>query len=174
MNSAYSYFAVALDLISTDKVRALFKRLGYQSQVSAASCMEILDQEGARFGVPFAQMAKEAARTPVAKAKFLTAAQMSKASGSSAGSGMSAAQKSEMGMQWFDKISTLLLGGMQSVDDIVNATNGTDGTLAQAALLQQQLQYQEQQQKKTLYWILGGLGVIIIVIVFVTALSKRS
>ena len=90
------------------------------------------------------------------------------------GTPMTAQQKSDAGLQWFNAIASLFGTAINSVDDIANATNGTNATLAQAELQRQELLRQEQAQKTTLYWILGGIGVLLIVVIFVVALTKRQ
>lgn len=176
MGTVLAIFTTALDLIGKDKVGGLLKSLGYESEPTPALCIEVLDREGANFGKPFGQMMLEAAKSPVAKAKFLVAAQrLSKANGATQdASGLTAQQKSDMGLAWFEKIGGLLTTGMASVDDIIDAANGTNAMNAQAAYMYQQRLAEEQQQKKTLYWIIGGIGVLLIVTVFIIALSKRS
>lgn len=176
MSTVLAIFNTALDLIGTDKVGGLLKSLGYESEPTPALCIEVLDREGENFSKPFGEMMLQAAKSPVAKAKFLVAAQnLSKASGTTgAASSLTAQQKSDMGLAWFEKIGGLLATGISSVDDIIDATNGTNAMNAQAAYLYQQRLAEEQQQKKTLYWIIGGIGVLLIVTVFIIALSKRS
>ena len=183
MGTVLAIFTTALDLIGKDKVGGLLKSLGYESEPTPALCIEVLDREGANFGKPFGQMMLEAAKSPVAKAKFLVAAQrLSKANGSTPNAGgstpdangLTAQQKSDMGLAWFEKIGGLLTTGLSSVDDIMNAANGTNAMQAQAQYLYQQRLAEEQQQKKTLYWVIGGIGVLLIVTVFIIALTKRS
>jgi hypothetical protein len=83
-------------------------------------------------------------------------------------------QRSEQGLQWFNAIAGLFGTAINSVDDIANATNGTDAQLAMAELQRQERLRQEAQQKTTLYWILGGIGLLLVVVIFVVALTKRQ
>ena len=108
---------------------------------------------------------------------------MDKAAGTNAGviagattgtTGMTAEQKSQQGLQWFNAIAGLFGTAINSVDDIANATNGTNATLAMSQYMAEQRKAEEAAQKTTLYWILGGVGVLLIVTIFVIALSKRS
>ena len=171
MTKVQATFQVAIDAIGKDKVGALLERFGCYEEPTAQVCMEVLDREGAAFGKPFGELMKKA--TPNAKKIFRDAAKLSKAAGKG-GDSMTAEQKSQQGLAWFSAIGDLLGKGVENVDDIVNATNGTNATLAQAQLLEAQRRQEEASQKSTLYWLLGGVGVLVVVMIFVIALSKRS
>lgn len=171
MTKVQAIFKTALDLIPGDKVRELLEGLGYDAEPTPALCMEVLEQEGPAFSVPFGKLMKEAANTPEAKALFLVAARKMKASGTS---GLTAEQKSQMGLTWFNSIADLFGKGLNSASDIANATNGTNQTLAMAQYYAELRRQEEAAQRTTLYWILGGIGVLLIVVIFIVALTKRN
>lgn len=171
MNIVQATFTTALDLIGTDKVRDLLEELGYNDEPTPALCMEILDREGRNFSIPFGKLLKEAVNTPAAKAWFLVAARKNKASGAST---LTAEQKSNMGLAWTNTIADLFVKGLDSTSDILNATNGTNQTVAMAQYYAELRRQEEASQKTTLYWILGGIGVLLIVVIFIVALTKRN
>lgn len=174
MTKVQDIFTTAIDFIGKDKVSELLRSFGCNEEPTAEVCMEVLNREGKAFSIPFGDMMKAAAKTPKAKAIMRKAAKMSKASGTAGTSSLTDDQKAQAGLSWFTAIADLLGKGVENVDDIVNATNGTNATLAQAQLLEAQRRQEEASQKSTLYWILGGVAVLIVVMIFVIALSKRS
>ena len=179
MTREKAIFTFVIDVLGTEKVGKLLQKFGYEETPTPELCMEVLDKEGHAFAVEFGKLMKQAGKTPKAKAKLLAAAKLAKAAGQSGaagttGSGMTAEQKSEQGLQWFNAIAGLFGTAINSVDDIANATNGTDALIAQSQLEREERLRQEASQKTTLYWILGGLGVVLVVAIFVIALSKRS
>ena len=178
MKKEKAIFAFALDCIKPAKVSKLLKRFGYSGTPTPELLMEIMDKEGKAFALPFGKLMQEAAKDPETKAKLLAAAKVSKAAGQNGAatgtSNLTAQQKSDMGLQWFSAIAGLFGTAINSVDDIANATNGTNATLAMAQYTEAQRKAEEAQQKTTLYWILGGVGILLVVVVFVIALSKRS
>lgn len=170
MTKIQAIFKTAIDLIGADKVSELLRSFGCNEEPTAEVCMEVLNREGKAFSVPFGEMLQAAAKTPKAKAIMRKAAKMSKASGTT---GIDDA-KATIALQYIQSIGGLLGKGVENVDDIINATNGTNSTLAYAQLLEAQRRQQEASQKSTLYWILGGIGILVVVMIFVIALSKRS
>lgn len=180
MTKEKAIFTFAIDAIGRKKVSKLLQKLGYQGEPTAELCMEVMDKEGKAFALPFGKLMQQAAKDPQTKAKLLAAAKLDKAAGTNAGinagatSGMTAEQKSQQGLAWFNAIAGLFGTAINSVDDIANATNGTNATLAMSQYMAEQRRAEEAAQKTTLYWILGGVGVLLIVTIFVIALSKRS
>ena len=184
MTKEKAIFTFAIDAIGRKKVSKLLQKLGYQGEPTAELCMEVMDKEGKAFALPFGKLMQQAAKDPQTKAKLLAAAKLDKAAGANAGtnagvnagstSGMTPEQKSQQGLQWFNAIAGLFGTAINSVDDIANATNGTNATLAMSQYMAEQRKAEEAAQKTTLYWILGGVGVLLIVTIFVIALSKRS
>lgn len=180
MTKEKAIFTFAIDAIGRKKVSKLLQKLGYQGEPTAELCMEVMDKEGKAFALPFGKLMQQAAKDPRTKAKLLAAAKLDKAAGTNAGinagatSGMTAEQKSQQGLAWFNAIAGLFGTAINSVDDIANATNGTNATLAMSQYMAEQRRAEEAAQKTTLYWILGGVGVLLIVTIFVIALSKRS
>lgn len=182
MTRSKAIFAFVIDVMGKDKVGAVLKQVGYAGNPTPELCLKALDKRGKAFAVPFGKLAVQAGKSPKAKEILLANAMLSKAAGqanaagtaTTTGTGMTAQQKSEAGLQWFNAIASLFGTAINSVDDIANATNGTNAALAQAELQRQELLRQEQAQKTTLYWILGGIGVLLIVVIFVVALTKRQ
>lgn len=183
MTKEKAIFTFAIDAIGRKKVSKLLQKLGYQGEPTAELCMEVMDKEGKAFALPFGKLMQQAGKDPRTKAKLLAAAKLDKAAGANAGvnagatagtTGMTAEQKSQQGLQWFNAIAGLFGTAINSVDDIANATNGTNATLAMSQYMAEQRKAEEAAQKTTLYWILGGVGVLLIVTIFVIALSKRS
>ena len=185
MTKEKAIFAFALDLIEPEKVANLLQKLGYKQMPTPELCMEVLDREGKAFALPFGKLMKEAAKKPEAKAKLLAAAKLNKAAGqagvnagatagTTAGTPMTAEQKSQQGLAWFNAIAGLLGTAINSVDDIANATNGTNQNIAIAQMEREERLRQEASQKTTLYWIIGGIGILLIVVIFVVALTKRN
>lgn len=182
MTRSKAIFAFVIDVMGKDKVGAVLKQVGYAGNPTPELCLKALDKRGKAFAVPFGKLAVQAGKSPKAKEILLANAMLSKAAGQAnaagtatpTGTGMTAQQKSDAGLQWFNAIASLFGTAINSVDDIANATNGTNATLAQAELQRQELLRQEQAQKTTLYWILGGIGVLLIVVIFVVALTKRQ
>ncbi len=180
MTKEKAIFTFAIDVIGRKKVSKLLQKLGYQGEPTAELCMEVMDKEGKAFALPFGKLMQQAGKDPRTKAKLLAAAKLDKAAGTNAGinagatSGMTAEQKSQQGLAWFNAIAGLFGTAINSVDDIANATNGTNATLAMSQYMAEQRRAEEAAQKTTLYWILGGVGVLLIVTIFVIALSKRS
>lgn len=176
MTREKAIFTFVIDVLGTEKVGTVLQKFGYEGTPTPELCMEVLDKEGHAFAVEFGKLMKQAGKTPKAKAKLLAAAKLAKAAGQSGAntSGMTAEQKSEQGLQWFNAIAGLFGTAINSVDDIANATNGTNALVAQSQLEREERLRQEASQKTTLYWILGGLGVVLVVAIFVIALSKRS
>ena len=120
-------------------------------------CMEAPDKKGKAFAKPFGKLAKQAGRSPKAKQILLDSAMLSKASGTATGTGMTAQQKSDAGLQWFNAIASLFGEVIDSVDDIENATNGTSYKYAEAEMLRQERLRQEQAQKNNIVLIFGGI-----------------
>lgn len=183
MTRSKAIFAFVIEVMGKDKVGAVLKQVGFAGNPTPELCLKALDKKGKAFAVPFGKLAAEAGKSPKAKEILLANAMLSKAAGqaNAAGkgitgtaTGMTAQQKSDAGLQWFNAIASLFGTAINSVDDIANATNGTNVALAQAELQRQELLRQEQAQKTTLYWILGGIGVLLIVVIFVVALTKRQ
>lgn len=182
MTRTKAIFAFVIEVMGKDKVGAVLKQVGFAGNPTPELCLKALDKRGKAFAVPFGKLAVQAGKSPKAKEILLANAMLSKAAGqanaagtaTSTGTGMTAQQKSDAGLQWFNAIASLFGTAINSVDDIANATNGTNAALAQAELQRQELLRQEQAQKTTLYWILGGIGVLLIVVIFVVALTKRQ
>lgn len=175
MTREKAIFSFTLDVLGKEKVGALLAQFGYDGTPTPELCMQALNEQGKAFAKPFGKLMKQAAKAPEAKKKLLAAAKMNKAAGgTTTTSGMTAEQKSEQGLQWFNAIASLFGTAINSVDDIANATNGTNTALAQAQMEREERLRQEAQQKTTLYWILGGIGLLLIVVIFVVALTKRQ
>lgn len=176
MTRTEAIFALIIDVMGQKKVGALLQKFGYDQSPTPELCMQALDENGKAFAVPFGKLARQAARSPKTKEYLLASAKLEKAAGQAGAPGatLTPEQKSEQGLQWFNAIANLIGTGLNSVDDIANATNGTTNTFAQAELQRQERMRQEAQQKTTLYWILGGVGVLLIVVIFVIALTKRQ
>lgn len=176
MTRTEAIFALVIDVMGQRKVGALLQKFGYDQSPTPELCMQALDENGKAFAVPFGKLARQAARSPKTKEYLLASAKLEKAAGQAGAPGatLTPEQKSEQGLQWFNAIANLIGTGLNSVDDIANATNGTNTLNAQAMLEQQERMRQEAQQKTTLYWILGGIGVLLIVVIFVIALTKRQ
>lgn len=178
MTREKAIFAFVIEVLGTEKVGKLLKKFGYDGTPTPELCMQALDKEGHAFAVPFGKLMKQAGKSPKAKAKLLAAAKLSKAAGQAAtdanGNPLTAEQKSQQGLQWFNAISSLFGTAINSVDDIADATNGTNKSLALAQMQREERLRQEAQQKTTLYWILGGIGILLIVVIFVVALTKRQ
>ncbi len=162
MTREKAIFAFVIEVLGEKKVCNLLKKFGFEGKPTPEILMETLDKEGKAFAVPFGKLMKQAASSPKAKAA------------GQAGAGLTPEQRSEQGLQWFNAIADLFGTAINSVDDIANATNGTDKQLALAELQRQERLRQEAQQKTTLYWILGGIGLLLVVIIFVVALTKRQ
>lgn len=162
-----------INLIGEDKVSELLQSLGCYDAPTADTCIAVLDECGEKFAVPFGHMLQEASKDPSAKAQLLKAAKFAKASGQKT-STLTAEQKSNMALNWVNTIGGLLTTGVSSATQLSNSINGTDLALAEMQRLRQEREYEEAKQKTTLYWILGGLGILLIVVIFVIALSKRS
>ena len=173
MTKEKAIFTFAIDAIGKDKVSELLQELGYSAEPTPELLMDVLDREGKAFSVPFGKLMKKAAKNPKSKAMLLAAAKVSKASGENT-SGMTAEEKSKLGLKWFDSIATLFGTAINSVDDIANATNGTNSQLALAQLEREQRLREEASQKTTLYWILGGVGILLVIVIFAIALTKRN
>ena len=185
MTKVEAIFTFSIDAIGKKKVSQLLQKFGYSGEPTAELCMEVMDKEGKAFALPFGKLMRKAAKNPQTKAKLLEAASLSKAGGAqgaaagvngaaTTGSTLTAQQKSDMGLQWFEKIASLVGVTLNSVDDIANATNGTNLNSSLALLQSEERKKEEAAQKTTLYWILGGIGILLIVTIFVIALSKRS
>lgn len=182
MTKVQAIFTTAIDFIGKDRVSGLLRKFGCDEEPTAEVCMEVLNREGKAFSIPFGKMMQAASKTPRAKAIMLKAAKMNKATGNGSNTEkLTAEQKSQMGLNWFNAIGGFFAKGLDNVDDIINAVDGTNKDIAQAQLMQQNYLMQdalnrreEASQKKTLYWILGGIGVLVIVMIFVIALAKRS
>lgn len=174
MDKATAIFTFAIDAIGADKVAELLQKLGYTGEPTAELCKQVLDEKGKAFAAPFGKLMKKAAKKPQTKAKLLTAAkQLSKAAGAKTES-LTAEQKSNMGLQWFNSIAGLFGTAINSVDDIANATNGTNASTALYQLEREQRMREEASQKTTLYWILGGVGILLVIVIFAIALTKRN
>lgn len=188
MTNLQAYFATAAQLLGTEKIVQLMDEYGYNGTPSADILVEMSEKEGKEFLQMLGEEIQDALKTDDAKTLFLIAAQqtnrVSKATGkqatgtdtivSTTTTTGTTNQRSEQAMAWFDRISSLLGKGLDSVPAIAGAVNGTNKTLAEAQYLQQLQLQEEQKNKKTLYWVLGGIGVLLIVVIFVIALSKRS
>lgn len=172
MTKEKAIFVFALDIIGTKKVGKLLQTFGYNGTPTPELCMDVLDKEGKAFAVPFGKLMKQAAKKPEAKAKLLSAARVNKAAGQ--GGTMTAEQKSQQGLAWFNAIAGLFGTAINSVDDIANATNGTNASVALAQLEREERLREEAAQKTTLYWIIGGVGILLVVVIFVIALTKRN
>lgn len=190
MTREKAIFAFVIDVMGAEKVGNLLKKFGYDGTPTPELCMQVLDKEGKAFAVPFGKLAKQAGKSPKAKAILLAQAKLSKAAGQAngtAGTGtatgttttttgtpMTAEQKSQQGLAWFNSIANLFGTAINSVDDIANATNGTNANLALAQMEREERLREEASQKTTLYWILGGIGILLVVVIFVVALTKRQ
>lgn len=188
MTNLQAYFATAAQLLGTEKIVQLMGEYGYNGTPSADILMEMAEKEGKEFLQMLGEEIQEALKTDEAKTLFLIAAQqanrISKATGKQANgtdtivdtttTTGSATQRSEQAMAWFDRIASLFGKGLDSVPAITGAIDGTNKTLAEAEYLRQLQLQEEQRNKKTLYWVLGGIGVLLIIVIFVIALSKRS
>ena len=188
MTREKAIFAFVIDVMGAEKVGNLLKKFGYDGTPTPELCMQVLDKEGKAFAVPFGKLAKQAGKSPKAKAILLAQAKLSKAAGQAkgaAGTGtatgttttgtpLTAEQKSQQGLQWFNAIAGLFGTAINSVDDIANATNGTNANLALAQMEREERRREEASQKTTLYWILGGIGILLVVVIFVVALTKRQ
>jgi hypothetical protein len=184
MTREKAIFAFVIDVVGAKKVGNLLKQFGYDGEPTPELCMQVLDREGKAFAVPFGELAKEAGKSPKAKAKLLAAAKLNKAAGQAGAAGtvagtttgtpMTAEQKSQQGLAWFNAIAGLFGTAINSVDDIANATNGTNANLALAQMEREERLREEAAQKTTLYWILGGIGILLVVVIFVVALTKRQ
>ncbi|MGM9838145.1 MAG: hypothetical protein ACI30A_06630 [Paludibacteraceae bacterium] len=188
MNNLKAFFSTIALLLGNEKIAQLMDEYGYEGTPSATVLIEMAKQEGQEFLRVLGEKTQEALKTDEAQTMFLIAAQqanrLTKATGkqtdpaativdSTTDSG-SATDRSEKALAWFDRISGLLGKGLDSVPDIANAVNGTDKTAAESQYLYELRQREEQQSKKSLYWILGGIGILLVIVVFVIALSKRS
>ena len=174
MTRVKAIFAFVIDVMGKNKVGTVLKQVGYAGEPTPELCLEALDKKGKAFAVPFGKLARQAAKSPKAKELLLASAKMNKAAGQTTTEDMTAEEKSAMGLAWFEAISQLIGTTVNSVDDIANATNGTNAQLALAQLEREERLRQEAAQKTTLYWILGGIGVLLIVVIFVVALTKRQ
>ena len=173
MDKATAIFTFAIDAIGADKVAELLQKLGYTGEPTAELCKQVLDEKGKAFAAPFGKLMKKAANNPSTKATLLAAAKIAKASGEKT-SNMTAEEKSEMGLQWFNSLAGLFGTVINSVDDIANATNGTNTNAALYQLEREQRLREEANQKTTLYWILGGVGILLVIVIFAIALPKRN
>lgn len=188
MTNLEAFFTTAAQLLGTEKLVQLMDEYGYSGTPSATALLEMADKEGKEFLRVLGEELQEALKTDEAKTMFLVAAQranqLSKATGKQTDgtdtivdtttTGGSATERSEQAMAWFDRIASLLGKGLDSVPDITNSVNGTNKTIAETQYLRQLQLQEEQKNKKTLYWVLGGIGVLLVIVIFVIALSKRS
>lgn len=179
MTREQAIFALTIDVVGTQKIANLLQKFGYEGKPTPELCMQALDEHGKNFAVPFGKLMKQAGKSPKAKATLLAAAKKNKAAGQAGTDGagttpLTAEQKSEQGLQWFNAIAGLFGTAINSVDDIANATNGTNTNLALAQMQREERMRLEAEQKSTLYWILGGIGVLLVVVIFVVALTKRQ
>ena len=150
MTRVKTIFAFVIDVMGKEKVSAVLKQVGYAGNPTPELCMKALDKRGKAFAVPFGRLAKQAAQSPKAKEILLASAKMNKAAGqadASETSTLTAEQKSEQGLQWFNAIAGLFGTAINSVDDIANATNGTSNQLAMAQLEREERLRQEAIQK---------------------------
>ena len=178
MKKIIAFFTTAIAAIGEDKVYDLMRELGYDEYPTPELCVKVLDEQGADFSVPFGQMVLEAGKKKSTKQLFRKAAMIVKGSGTT--SGMTPEQKSQMGLDWFNAAGGFLLNGAKSAGELANALNGTNkenaqanNNLALALLAREQSENRDKEEKKTLYWILGGVGVLLIVMIFVVALNRR-
>ena len=158
MTKSEAIFAFVIEVMGKEKVGAILKKVGFSGEPTPKLCMEAL----------------EAGQSPRAKEILLNSAMLNKASGTATGTGMTAQQKSDAGLQWFNAIAGLFGEVINSVDDIQNATNGTSYKYAEAEMLRQERLHQEQAQKNNILLIFGGVGVLLVVIILVIALAKRQ
>lgn len=188
MTNLQAFFTTVAQLLGNGKIAQLMDEYGYEGTPSATILIEMAEKEGKEFLRVLGEEAQEALKSDEAKTMFLIAAQranrLTKATGkqtdpastiveNTTDSG-SATERSEKAMAWFDRITGLLGKGLDSVPDIADAVNGTNKTAAETRYLEELRLREEQQSKKTLYWVLGGIGVLLVIVVFVIALSKRS
>ena len=178
MTREKAIFAFVIEVMGKEKVGAVLKQVGFAGNPTPELCLKALDKRGKAFAVPFGKLARQAGQSPKAKEILLASAKMNKAAGQAGattpGTGLTPEQKSENGLAWFNAIAGLFGTAINSVDDIANATNGTNNNLALAQLEREERLRQEAAQKTTLYWILGGIGMLLIVVIFVVALTKRQ
>lgn len=174
MTKSEAIFALVIEVMGKEKVGAILKKVGFSGEPTPKLCMEALDKKGKAFAKPFGKLAKQAGQSPRAKEILLNSAILNKASGTATGTGMTAQQKSDAGLQWFNAIAGLFGEVIDSVDDIENATNGTSYKYAEAEMLRQERLRQEQAQKNNMLLIFGGIGVLLVVIILVIALAKRQ
>ena len=173
MTKLQAIMTAFINLIGEDKVSDLLQSLGCYDAPTADTCIAVLDQCGEKFAVPFGHMLQDATKDPAAKKQILAAAKIAKASGQKT-STLTAEQKSNMALSWVNTLGGLLTTGISSASQLNNSINGTDLALAEVEKLRQEREYEQAKQKTTLYWILGGIGILLIVVIFVIALSKRS
>ena len=172
MSLELAFFTTALDLIGKDKVRELLCELGYDNEPTPAFLMEVMDQEGKEFGMPFGKLLTEALESPVAKAKVLVAVRHSKLKGSGEGA-MTDEQRANMGLSYLSSIGNTLVNGGTAVAQILRQTSGADA-YEQMWKYQATLNQQENDKnQRTLYYILGGIGVLLVVVIFVVALMRK-
>lgn len=177
MSKLLTILTSAINLIGKNEVSELLSNLDCDSEATAENCVAAMEKCGDKFTKPFSEMLHEAVKTPAARAKYIVAARALKANGTTKGAavnGMTAEQKADKGLAFINAFATLIGASGGSVSQITNAVNGTDAAVAQANLMLQQRLLEDATQKKTLYWILGGIGVILIIAIFIIALSKRS
>ena len=175
MTREKAIFAFVIEVMGKEKVGAVLKQVGFAGNPTPELCLKALDKRGKAFAVPFGKLARQAGQSPKAKEVLLQSAKVNKAAGANtAGTSLTAEQKSQQGLDWFNAIAGLIGKGIDSADDLINATNGTTGLYAQAELERQERLRQEASQKNTVYLVLGGIGVLLIVAIFVFALTKRQ
>lgn len=182
MSKLETILTSAINLIGKEEVSALLEKIGYNTEATASNCLKAMKDCGDDFNIPFGQALKKAAQSPRARARYVAAARLLKGSGATAttegegktASSMTAEQKADKGLAYIESISKLFIDGGDVVGKLGRTFNGTDKEIALADHTRETRLLEEQQQKKTLYWVLGGLGVILIVAIFIIALSKRS
>ena len=81
MTREKAIFAFVIDVMGAEKVGNLLKKFGYDGTPTPELCMQVLDKEGKAFAVPFGKLAKQAGKSPKAKAILLAQAKLSKAAG---------------------------------------------------------------------------------------------
>ncbi len=176
-NVLRAYISSYCAIIPQGQLVDLFNRLGYGNlEVTSGNCYTLYEQLGAKFGVPFGKLAKEAMKTKKARKyfkkntdQFAKRISLNKATGetSTTTSDYTSEEKAAMGLSYLELImkygseiaATIVKGG--TVDDIV-ITN--DKSVVPVGT--------DKENPWTKWLLVGGIVLLIGVLIFVLMRKK--
>lgn len=168
MTNLIAYFTITLSLIGYDKVSELMESLGYNNSPTPNVLMQVMEEESEAFYRPYGKLAKDALAQPEAHsmvANIVEKTNINKATDP---------DKVDTAMNILGGITDIFCKSSDSVKDIINATNGTDKAIAQYGIERTLAQQEDEKNKRTIYWILGGIGVILIIAIILAIVMKRN